>query len=200
MSQIPATIEQFNENAVVRIVKFDIVPETTPQQHHVEFEVRITNNARVGIFMADVDSSTTSTDQEIVDLAWVSVKTHVNDWFTFNITHAPFTTFTVADTTDAITVEDFNANFTVFMSRFELYPAVNPNAWCIAFVIQQNSQPTMSIYLEGQTSTTTWCNNVRCVAVASAVWEQVKDRACTWAANHMSKPIVLNTTYTPTEI
>jgi len=201
MSSPPqATIEQFNESAVVRIVKFDTVPEATPQQHHVEFEVRITTNTRVGIFMADVDSSSASSNQEIVDLAWTSVKTHVNDWFCFNILHEPFTTFTVTDTTDALSADDFNAYFTVSISRFELYPSVNPNAWCIAFVIKMNSNPMTNIYLEGQTSTTTWCNNVRCVAVASAVWEQVMDRACVWAADHMSKPVVLNTTYIPSEI
>lgn len=201
MSSSTLSIESFNEQTTVRIAKFmkHVTPDNIPMAN-VAFEVRITQNGRIGIFLCDIDRSSFATEDDIVNAAWNEVKQNVNDWCVTNLVNDPFTTFHVSATTNKISVEDFNSNFIVNVVRYDLYPRVNPDWWCIAFMVHQISNPQTSIYVEAQVPTSVWCNNVRCLAVASSAWELVKDRACAWAADHMSKPALLNTLYTPSEI
>ena len=198
------TIEDFNNQTTVRIVKFlRYTSDTDIQMINISFEVRINSNNRVGIFISDMELDSienSANDHELVDIAWGQLKQHVNDWSVINFAHEQFTIFNVQVTTDAITIEDFNTNFTVNLARYELYPKVNPDWWCIAFIISKNSNPQTNIYVEGQVPTTIWCNNVPCVALASSVWDLVKERACVWAADNLSKPVVLDTFFTPSEI
>lgn len=117
---------------------------------------------------------------------------------TWNIEHTQFTIYTVTSTTSAITLQDFNENFTVQVIRYELYPKTSPSVWCIGFYIYSPTDPNVNMFIDGTVPIGDFCNNVRCVSVVGAVWDTLKERICAWAASHLEKPQMIDTVYVPT--
>lgn len=197
----PMTLVDFNNDFVVRIASYSTSTETTIV--HVVFEVKCTANHRVGAFMSDIDTATLNenhTTDDVVNAAWDAVKATVNTWAVINVQHEVLTTFTPQTTTDDISVTDFNTYFTMNVGRYELYPTVSPSSWCVAFTVFLTDKPDTKMYLDSNVPVQDWCNNVFCVDVVTAVWENLKGPICSWAASELIKSHVLNTTYVPTEV
>lgn len=196
----PMPLQYFNDNFVVRVADYsDVV--NTPDTVHVVFEVLCTSNKRVGAFIADIDTTTLSqgfTQADVLEAAWTEVKSDVNDWALVNIEHTQYIAYDPPSTTSAITLQDFNDNFSVQLTRYELYPKVSPSSWCIGFYVYSSTRPGVNMFIDGIVPVGDFCNNVFCVNVAAAVWDTLKDRICTWAAAELEKPQVVNTVYVPT--
>ena len=198
----PVSLEDFNTNYTVRVADFK-VSESVPTVTTVIFEIKNNVNLRVGVFISDVDSTTLAseyTHNDVLDAAWNDVKTSANEWATVNLPKPGYSTYTVLSTTDDITLEDFNTNYTVRVSRFELYPNVSPTSWCIGFNVSSNTKPGVNLYVDSTIGLADYCNNVLCKTVAGAVWDLVKDRVCIWAAKELSSPPVLNSQYVPSSV
>lgn len=197
----PMSLEDFNRDFVVRIASYTTSTETTIV--HVVFEVKCTVNHRVGAFMTDVDTTTLTegyTTDDVVNVAWDTVKSDVNPWAVINVQHDTLTAFTPQTTTSDISVTDFNTYFTVSVGRYELYPSISPSSWCVAFTVCATDKPDIKMYLDSNVPVNDWCNNVFCVDVVTAVWDKLKVPICSWAANELIKSQVLNTTYVPTVV
>ncbi len=198
----PMTLEEFTNNFVVRIVNYTDLGNDTVK---VVFEVKCTVNNRVGVFIAEVDTTTLDegfTTQDVVDAAWDLQKTNVNDWSIVNLPHEVLSAYTPESVVDnsPITLTDFNNNFTVNVRRYELYPTVSPVSWCVGFHIYKTNNSSVNMYIDGNVPIESQCNNVFCAAVVAAVWDIVKSNVCNWAATELSKASVTDTPYTPTSV
>lgn len=198
----PMTIEDFTTNFVVRIVDYKDLGNDTIK---VVFEVKCTVNNRVGVFIAEVDTTTLDegfTQQDVVDAAWDLQKENVNDWSVHNLanqTLSAYTPVSVADNSE-ITLTNFNNNFTVTVRRYELYPETSPTTWCIGFSIHKTNNSAVNMYVDGNIAIELQCNNVLCVEVVGAVWDTIKANVCAWAASQLAKASVIDTTFTPTTV
>lgn len=198
----PMTLQDFTTNFVVRIVDYKDLGNDTVK---VVFEVKCIVNNRVGVFIADVDTTSLDegfTHQDVVDAAWNLQKTNVNDWSVTNLPHevlSAYTPLSVADNSP-ITLTDFNNNFTVNVQRYELYPQVNPTSWCVGFSIHKTNDADINMYVDGTVPIESQCNNVLCVTVAGAVWDTIKANVCNWAAVELQKISLIDTIFTPTTV
>lgn len=198
----PTPIETFNANFTVRVADYREVVGT-PDTIKVVYEVLCISNKRIGVFISDVDTTTLSvgfTHEDVLEAAWDEVKSSVSDWADVNIEHEQYTTYTVLSTTSAISLQDFNDNFTVQLIRYELYPKVSPVSWCVGFYIYSTTRPGVKMFIDDTVPMADYCNNVLCESVTGAVWTIIKERVCSWAAAELEKPPVINTNYVPTSL
>lgn len=198
----PITLEEFTTYFIVRVVNYKDLGNDTIK---VAFEVKCIVNNRVGIFIAEVDTTNLDegyTQQDVVDAAWELQKTNVNDWSVVNLPHEVLSAYTPVSVPDnsAITLTEFNNSFTVSVRRYELYPEIAPTKWCVGFQIHKNDNTSINMYIDGSVPVETQCNNVLCVAVVGAVWDTIKTNVCTWAATQLAKATVIDTTFTPTTV
>jgi hypothetical protein len=196
----PMTLEEFTANFIVKVVDYKDLGENIVK---VVFEVKCTVNKRVGVFIADVDTTNLNegfTYEDVINAAWDLQKTNVNDWSIVNLPHEVLSAYTPLSVVDnsPITLTDFNNNFTVNVCRYELYPQISPSTWCVGLQIHKTDNPNVSMYIDGNVPIESQCNNVFCAAVVAAVWNIVKSNVCTWAAVELAKASVIDTTYTPT--
>lgn len=198
----PMSLDDFKTNFVVRVVDYKDLGDNTTK---VVFEVKCIVNNRVGVFIADVDTTTFTegfTTQDVVAEAWNLQKTNINDWSLVNLPHevlAAYTPESVAENS-TITLVDFNSNFSVVVRRYELYPSVSPATWCVGFYIYKTNDSSVNMYVDNNVPIESHCNNVLCASVVAAVWDIVKANVCTWAAKQVATASVVNTTYTPTSV
>ena len=167
------------------------------------YEVLCTSNKRIGVFISDVDTTTLAsgfTNADVLEAAWDEVKSDVKDWSDVNIAHTQYILYTVQSTTESITLQDFNDNFTVQLVRYEVYPKVSPSSWCIGFYIYSSTRPGVNMFIDGTVPIADFCNNVLCESVTGAVWNLIKERVCSWAAAELAKPSVVNTTFVPSTL
>lgn len=195
-------LENFNANFTVRVADYKELVDT-PNTVKVIYEVTCNSNRRVGVFISDIDTTTLSegfTNSDVLEAAWDEVKASVNDWADVNIQQGQYTSFTVPSTTQAITLQDFNDNFNVQLIRYELYPKVSPSTWCVGFYLYSSTRPGVNMFIDGNVAIEDFCNNVLCVTVTEAVWNTIKERVCSWAADELAKPSVINSTFVPTSL
>lgn len=194
------SIESFNSNFIVRVA--DYKPNIdTPSTITVVYEVKCVPNKRVGVFIDNVDTTTLVegfTYDDVVQAAWDSLKNSVAEWSTVMLAQPQNTTYTVTSTTDDISLQDFTDNFEVQVIRYELYPKVSPSSWCVGFHIYCKARPFVNLFVDGNVGLNEYCNNVLCNAIVGGVWDSVKSRVCSWAANELQQPQVIDTTFVPT--
>jgi hypothetical protein len=197
----PITLEDFNNNFKVRVVEYKADPNTSNLT--VYYEVKCISNNRVSVHVATVDVTQlqegyTSTD--VIEAGWQAVKDTVSTWSSFNITKPQLTTYTPTTSSDDISLTDFNNNFGISVQRFELYPIVQPHAWCVGFTAYSKTKENIVCYRDCNVSIEQFCNDTRCLNIAAAAWEQLQDTICSWAASEFAKSQVINTIYTPTDV
>jgi hypothetical protein len=193
------TIEDFNTNFAVSIVEYNV--DDIANTVTINFAITCTSNNRKSIWVSVVDTTTLSegyTSSDVLDAAWNDVKASVNDWAVYNLAETAFTEYTVASVSDAITLSDFNTNFTVYLGRFDLYPSIQPTSWCIGFRAQRNGKDA-NIYVDATIPIADHCNNTLCASIADTVWDLVKSRVSSWAATELAKDNVINTTFVPAD-
>lgn len=194
------SIEDFNANFSVSVLEYkeDALANTVT----VYFGVVCNLNSRKSVWTPSVDTTLLPegyTPQDVLDTAWDEIKNTVNDWAQVNIVEGPYHIFTPQTTNDAISLTTFNNNFTVYFSRFELYPSVQPTSWCIGFRVVMNNNGA-SMYCDATVPVADHCNNTVCMSIATSVWDILKPQVCNWAAGEVAKSSVLNTTYVPSAL
>lgn len=195
----PITIEEFTEKFTVRVVEYQVEQNNTISVH---FEVRCNVNGRLSIHLANVDPSGIQEDyttNDVLSLAWESVKSAVSSWATTNVEKAPFSMYTPTTSTNDISVADLNDNFVIRISRWELYPKEKPTTWCIGFSIVKNvGNQTKTI--ECTIPVSAFCNNTLCLDIMNAAWDVLKNPLCQWAGEQLSPTNVINNIFVPTDL
>jgi hypothetical protein len=195
------TLEDFNNNFTVRIAEF--TQDNATSIGTVYYEVKCMLNNRLSIHIANVDLTQMQegyTANDVIEAGWNNVKSNVNSWATTNIANQPITTYTPTSTNADITLTDFNNAFTVYLQRWELFPSVEPNSWCVGFVVVSKTRANVSFYRDCNLNLHDFCNNTHCMDIMNAAWDIVKDPMCSLAATEIVKSTVLNNLYTPSDI
>jgi hypothetical protein len=198
---MPITLVDFNDSFKVRVADYKSDPNTS--NITIYFEVKCLLNNRVSVHVANVDTTQLQegyTFTDVIDVGWQSVKDSVNSWSSSNVVKAQLTTYIPSTTTDDILLTDFNDNFGVSVQRFELYPTMQPNSWCIGLTAYSKTKENIVCYRDCNVSLTEFCNNTRCLNIVAAAWEQLKGTFCNWAATEFAKANVINTIYIPTDV
>jgi hypothetical protein len=196
----PITTIDFQDKFAVRIVDYTANADTNDV--HVEFEVTCKLNQRTSLYKTEVGAESLVeeyTSQDVLDTAWNNVKQDVNAWSTSTVVKSQIETYTPLTTTNSISLLDFNENFDVHVTRFDLYPIVKPLSWCIGFSVVMKSRLVV-LSVDCAVSTTEFCGNTLCKSIVGAGWDVLKERICDWAADEFSKVVVLNSAYVPTDI
>lgn len=186
----------FSANFEVSVI--NIVPDIDNGTTKIGFKVLCPSNKRVGIFLEDVVLENLSegyTTQDIIDAAWTAQIQNIHDWAIVNLPHTILSEYVPETTTSDISLSTFNNNFNVLVSRYELYPADQPQSWCIALVVSHKTKHD-TIYRDCTLPTTAHCNNVLCVNVVTAAWDILKANICSWAKDVVAESDLLNTSYT----
>lgn len=185
----------FLENFTVRVVEYEPQGEGTVTVH---FEVRNSYNGRLSIHLASVDTSNLGehTTNDVLNIAWDIVKPTVSAWATTNVVNEPLTSYVPSDTTNAISITDFNDNFDIRVARWELYPTEKPQHWCIGFEARKKSG-TQNITIDCNISITSFCNNTLCLDIMDAAWAVMKPSICSWASQVLASFDVINSIYVP---
>jgi hypothetical protein len=192
------TLEDFLENFTVRVVEYKTNSNTSIDVH---FEIQCTLNGRLSIHIASIDITSLEqyTTNDILNLAWDSVKQNIIDWATTNVVKVPFSTFTPQTTTNDISLADLNNNFSIRVSRWELYPRERPSVWCVGFEMIKNGG-NQSKALDCTFPFTTLCNNTLCLDIMTTAWDTMKGSFCAWASEVLADADVVNTNYIPTNL
>lgn len=196
------TLEEFSTNFVVKVVDYDDKGNSIVK---VVFEVRCLVNNRIGVFIAEIDTTNLSinfTQQDVIERAWMEVKDSVNEWGAVMLSKPVYVQYTVETVSEnsQVNLEDFNSNFIVSIRRFELYPSSIPYCWCVGFYIYQLNQPSTNMYIDESVPIEDHCNNVLCKTIAGAVWDKVKEKVCCWASSQLNKQSLIDATFYPTFI
>jgi hypothetical protein len=194
-------LQDFLSNFAVRVVNY--VADNNNSMVHVRYEVRCILNGRLSVHLTDVDVTTLPTEytsQDVLNAAWDNVKVNVTAWATTNVVKPQLIEFAPDNTTDDISVSDFNNNFLVRVYRWELYPRVQSSSWVVGFDVynksgyRENKTLDCAIPIEGL------CGNTFCLDIMEAAWLQMKAQICSWAAERFSLQNVINTSYVPTSV
>jgi hypothetical protein len=132
--------------------------------------------------------------QDVIDAAWNAQKQNIHDWAIVNLPHDVLSEYIPETTTTNISLTDFNNNFNVRVSRYELYPEQQPQFWCVGLVISHKTK-AVSIYRDCSLPTNQHCNNVLCTSVVTAAWNSVKSSVCAWAKDILTRDDLVNTQY-----
>jgi hypothetical protein len=197
----PITLEDFNNNFKVRVADYKADPNTS--NITIYYEVKCLLNNRVSVHVANVDTTQLQegyTYTDVIDAGWQAVKDTVSLWSSSNVIKPQLTTYTPSVTTDDISLTDFNNNFGVSVTRFELYPTIQPTSWCIGFIAYSKTKDNVVCYRDCNVSMEQYCNNTRCLNIAAAAWEILQSTICSWAATEFAKSNVINTIYVPTDV
>jgi hypothetical protein len=95
-----------------------------------------------------------------------------------------------------ISIEDFQTNFSVTVSRYELYPAEEPTCYCVGFVIKHKTKLN-SRYIDTQV-TLADTNNKTEDEIVQLAWAMVRDGILSWATSVHNKPTIIGSVITPT--
>lgn len=197
MINMTLSLQEFNDNFTVTIVRFD----NSTSNVLVHFKVHCRPNNRLSIHTTSVDTTQLQqgyTNQDVVTEAWNTVKSVVNSWAEFNLVENRLTELTVSSTSDAIDVSTFNTHFLVKVVRFDLVPQVNPTDWCIGFSVCIRDNESVCQNFEGLIPLTQeYCNNTLCTNIATAAWNLVKSNASDWASSKLPTHDILDTTFVP---
>jgi hypothetical protein len=197
----PITLADFNDSFKVRVADYKSDPNTS--NITIYYEVKCLLNNRVSVHVANVDTTQLQegyTFTDVIDAGWQAVKDTVSSWSSSNVIKPQLTTFTPSTTSDDISVIDFNNNFSVSVQRFELYPTVQPNSWCIGLAAYSKTKENIVCYRDCNVSLSEFCNDTRCLNIATAAWDQLQTTLCSWAATEFAKANVINTIYIPTDV
>ncbi len=95
-----------------------------------------------------------------------------------------------------IDVETFNSNFTVVVSRYEVYPVESPTSYCVGFTVSANSAPSNTTYQDTRVSLAD-AEGKTSGQITALAWDSVKNSLYAWATSVYNRPAVLGSVYVP---
>lgn len=205
---IPITLPEFTSNFKVIIGEIGIphIDETGTYPAAIGFHVTCLTNNRVNFFEDHVTDSNfvnTSSVNDVVNFSWSNLTPYVNTWASYVVTQPSLIGTTFIPTTefanDSIALSIFTSNYTVTISRFEVYPADDPECWCIGYNVEHNTNHK-AMYIDTQVTVDTFAVTQAEEDLLNQAWEQVKENIGRWAEYNIGYSELLNTVYTPTII
>jgi hypothetical protein len=104
----------------------------------------------------------------------------------------------VITTIDDLTVDNFNALFTVNIVRYEQYPADEPNCYVVGYTIKHNNNGK-NMYVDTQVSFTD-ASGLSDDLILNLAWDKVLPCIKTWAFSVVNKNPIINSNYVPTNL
>ncbi len=95
-----------------------------------------------------------------------------------------------------ISVETFNGNFVVVVSRYELYPVESPTSYCVGFTVSASAAPSNTTYQDTRV-TLAEAEGKNSSQITALAWDAAKNSIYTWATGVYNRPAVLGTVYVP---
>lgn len=94
-----------------------------------------------------------------------------------------------------ISIEDFSSNFSVTVSRYDLYTTYEPTCYCVGFTIKSNSN-LASTYIDIQVPLQN-TNNKSEEEIVQLGWSMVCDNILSWATSVFNKPSIIGSLINP---
>lgn len=201
------SIENFNTNFLihVRSIAKPHIDETGIIPADVGINIICVPNNRVQFFeyhIMDQNIVDTSTDQQLVDIAWAALKSDIQIWASSAINQSNLIGYIYTPTSEFnntygnLNLTSYNTNFTTQIERFEVFPPLEPNSWCVAFQITNNNI-NESIYVNTIVPIETFAVTSAEQDIMDSAWDNVKDSIGTWASSNIDTSSLINTVYTP---
>jgi len=201
------SLSDFNTYFVVQIRNIAVphVDETGIIPAAVGFNVVCKLNSRVQYFeyhFTDQNLVNSSTSQQLVDYAWSRLSSQINSWAASAMTESNLIGYTYIPTSTFNTtfpnmdLATFNADFTVAIARFEVFPATDPSSWCVGFSITNNVN-NANLYISTNVNVNTFNVTAAELDIMNSAWDQIKDTVGTWAADKIAYSQLINTNYIP---
>jgi hypothetical protein len=201
------SIEDFNAHFIVNIRSLarPHIDETGTIPADVGINVICTLNNRVQFFehhftdQAVVDSST---DQQLLDLAWAALKSDIQTWASTAINLSNLIGYVYTPTSEFnntygnLNLTSYNSNFDTIVNRFEVYPKNEPSSWCVGYYVT-NQNNNEYLYVDTLVSVTTFAIITAESDILNDAWDNLKDRIGDWANSKIDIPTLLNTDYIP---
>lgn len=198
------TIEDFNSNFLVHIRDISIphIDDVGIIPASVGINIICKTNNRVQYFeyhFMDQVLVDASSEQQLIDLAWLSLKSDINIWATniineeslLNSKYIPSSNFD-----GNLTLTSFNNSFDVNISRFEVYPVTQPNSWLVGFTIKHKFN-NENIYTDTRVYVQTFAVTLAEQEILDNAWDNVKDHVGSWASSKINISSLINTTFIP---
>lgn len=201
------SIEDFNQNFIIHIrsIAKPHVDKTGIIPADIGINIICVPNNRVQFFEYHIIDQTivdTSTDQQLIDLAWAALKSDIQTWAStaINLTnligHVYTPTNEFNNTYGNLNLTSYNTNYTTQIARFEVYPPQEPNSWCVGFNITNNNN-SEKIYIDTLVSVETFAVTSAETDIMNDAWNIVKNNIGDWASSKIDITELINTVYTP---
>lgn len=201
------SIGDFNENFLIHIrsIAKPHIDETGVIPADVGINIVCIPNNRVQFFehhIMDQNVVDTSTDQQLIDLAWTSLKSDIQTWASSAISqgnligHVYTPTSAFNNTYGNLNLTSYNTNYSTQIARFEVYPPQEPKSWCVGFNITNNNN-NEAMYIDTLVSVETFAVTSAEQDIMNDAWDNVKDSIGNWANSKIGISSLLNTVYTP---
>ena len=205
---MPISIEDFNNQFLIHIrgLARPHIDETGTIPADVGINIICKANNRVQFFehhfndQQEVDSST---DQQLVELAWSALKPDINTWASsvvsqgnlINSTYTPTSSFN--NTYGNLNLTSFNVAFNTVISRFEVYPKHEPNSWCVGFSVR-NTSTNENFSTDTRVHVTTFAIIKSEQDILDDAWDNLKNSIGDWASSKIGMSNLINTQFIPT--
>lgn len=210
MSNYIWNAESFNSNFLVQIrdVSVPHIDDEGSYPASVGFNVICLPNNRVMYFEDHVTDSnfvSGATHSQIVTYSWGNLKASISNWAgnALNMPSLVGSSFVPSvgsngefSSNVSINLGTYNSNYTTTIARFEVYPPLHPEVWCIGFTCTNNSN-NLSRYFDTQYSVTTFAVNEQEDALMNVAWSQLKETIGDWASTTIHYSAMINSQFTP---
>lgn len=202
------SLEDFNTNFItqIRSVEKDHTDETGTYTYGIGFNVVCKPNNRVMYFESHMNSNMAPSgtpEETVINMAWSNLLPDIKSWASSAITadslqgsvYVPTLEFTNTSNI-GIDVGTYNSNFTTKLGRFEVYPANNPRAWCIAYNVNKNSDSNNIRYFDTSVVVNTFAVQRAETEIMDMAWSNLRDTIGQWAGAKFQESSLLNTNLT----
>ena len=202
------SIGDFNNNFVTQIktIETSHTDETGTYDFGVGFNVVCVPNNRLMYFENHLNSNVLPSNFEtndVITTAWSNLIPDVKTWAATVISSqsllgSPFTPDSNLDftTTSNFPLSEYTSNFSTTISRFEVYPPLNPKTWCVGFNVTRNDS-TQNMYIDTSVAVNTFAIPRPEMEIVNMGWSNVKEAIGIWAKDIHATSALVNSTFTP---
>ena len=202
------SMQDFHDNFAVHIraVETDHTDETGTYPYGVGFNVVCTPNRRVMYFENHITSNMIpegAVETDIANIAWSNLLPSVKAWASTALgaesligsTYVPSLDF-ASNASPSIDLATYNSHFTTKVARFEVYPATDPNSWCVGFSANRNTDSNTSVYYDTTIKVNTFAETRAESEILDLGWSNMRGAFGSWANVRDHESALLNTAFT----
>lgn len=203
-------LQDFNDNFKIDIRNIAVphIDESGTYPACVGFNIVCLSNNRVNYFedhITDSNFVASATDSNLISYSWSNLKQSVLDWADIAITQSNLIGFVYTPSnlqfhnSNELDLDVYNSNYTTTIGRFEVYPRLDPNSWCVGFNINHNSN-SKNMYIDTRVEIETFAVTSAENEILEYAWSNTNTVIGTWALQNLNKSSLLNTQYVPETI